>query len=742
MEEFLYICSVKWINYIWFAVLLAVFSSCNSFNRDSACLQDKLHEQQQHADSLIVHVCDALKTNNLDSLMYYTRSSDDVLLYVYRGNQLVYWTDSWLSSSRYPVRNICDKWQFAHWNNAIGICKRVNVGDMHILTVIPIKYNYRVTSESLHNTFIAPFEGDERWRLTMRKGNTEDSYPIYSTDGEYLFSIVNSSEEITLQNTIHIENFSYQSILASEKHDDIKRNRIYVYYLFTILVVGALLVLAIIRIAKNKGVQNLSLSGRLQLVLTPVMMFALLSIFLLSVMYIRQVFVARQRDNLQEKAKYIQQALQNMYYWDLGLSRKNSSALNIDLRDISFVYETDIHVYDMNGQLLGSSSPQIFDYGIVSHCIAPEAFFTDNPTLVQDEQMGDVRYLSAYTEFVNGSFTRIGYIAVPSFISQSEMNANVEDFIIRMLPLYIVLLLLAILVVWLFARGVAEPLRAITLQLKNYRLGEKNEHISYAFHDEIGDLLQHYNMMMDVLADSTQKLARSEREGAWRTMARQVAHEINNPLTAMKLTLQQLQRRKGTEQFDDYFNRSTKLLIEQIDNLGNIATSFSSFAKMPEVKPVEVDIAAKLSSFITLLKNNSANIPIRYIGPEMGMTALADSEQIIQVFTNIARNAIQAMKGRKDADLIIILKSVLDSQRVAKGLSADHQWIEVSFSDNGPGIPNDIREKVFIPNFTTKNTGAGLGLAISKNIVEGSGGKISFQSSEKGTIFFVYLRKK
>lgn len=742
MEEFLYICSVKWINYIWFAVLLAVFSSCSSFNRDCVRLQNTLHEQQQRADSLISHVCDALETNNFDSLVYYTRSSNDVLLYVYRGQQLVYWTDSWLSASRYPMRNVYDTWQFAQWDNALGVCKRVRLGDMHLLAVIPIKYNYRVTSDNLHNIFIAPFQGNEHWRLTLRKGKTEDSYPIYSVTGEYLFSLVNATEEIVSHNTVHIENFSYQSILASEKHDDANRNRIYVYYVFAVLLVGALLTLAIVRIVQNRGIQNLSLSGRLQLVLTPVMMFALISIFLLSVVHIRQMFIARQRDNLQEKAKYIQQALQNMYYWDLGLGRENSSALNIDLRDISFVYETDIHVYDMNGQLLGSSCPQIFDYGIVSHSIAPEAFFTDNSTLVQDEQMGDVRYLSAYTEFVNGSFTQIGYIAVPSFISQSEMNTDVEDFIIRMLPLYMVLLLLAILVVWLFARGVAEPLRAITLQLKNYRFGEKSKHISYAFHDEIGDLLQHYNTMMDVLADSTQKLARSEREGAWRTMARQVAHEINNPLTAMKLTLQQLQRRKGTEQFDDYFNRSTKLLIEQIDNLGNIATSFSSFAKMPEVNPVAMDIAAKLSSFITLLKNNSANIPIRYIGPEEGMMALADSEQIIQVFTNIARNAIQAMKGCKDADLIIILKSVLDSQRMSKGLSEDFQWIEISFSDNGPGIPDDIRDKVFIPNFTTKNTGAGLGLAISKNIVEGSGGKISFQSSEKGTIFFVYLRKK
>ena len=124
------------------------------------------------------------------------------------------------------------------------------------------------------------------------------------------------------------------------------------------------------------------------------------------------------------------------------------------------------------------------------------------------------------------------------------------------------------------------------------------------------------------------------------------------------------------------------------------------------------------------------------------MSAIADAEQITQVFTNIVRNALQAMEGRNDGDVIIILKQVPDSQRLVKGLSEQEQWVEMSFSDNGPGIAEEVRDKVFIPNFTTKNTGAGLGLAISKNIVEGSGGKITFQTSEKGTTFFVYLKKK
>ena len=280
-------------------------------------------------------------------------------------------------------------------------------------------------------------------------------------------------------------------------------------------------------------------------------------------------------------------------------------------------------------------------------------------------------------------------------------------------------------------------------QLSKQRLGENGKHIDYAYADEVGELVEHYNQMMDALAESTQQLARNEREMAWRTMARQVAHEINNPLTPMKLTLQQLQRTKGTERFDSSFDKSTQLLIEQIDNLSHIAQSFSSFAKMPEVKPTTVDIAEKLYNFLTLMRNNPDQIPIRYVGPDKGVLAIADAEQITQVFTNIVKNAIQAMNGKKDSDIIIILKTQLNQQLIHSGELnlTTNNWIEISISDNGPGIPNELREKVFLPNFTTKNTGAGLGLSISKNIVEASGGRITFRTSEAGTTFYIYLKK-
>ena len=195
----------------------------------------------------------------------------------------------------------------------------------------------------------------------------------------------------------------------------------------------------------------------------------------------------------------------------------------------------------------------------------------------------------------------------------------------------------------------------------------------------------------------------------------------------MKLSVQKLQLKHGTEQFDAYFDKTAKMLIEEIDNLAHIAQSFSTFAKQPDVVTTEVDIARKLSHVITLQRENDEQIPIRYVGADEGVIVRADKEQISQVFVNILRNALQA----SPTDIIVMLNTNYSEREV-----------QISISDDGTGIPEDIQARIFQPNFTTKSNGNGLGLAISKHIVEGSGGRIEFETSPKGTTFYIYLRKK
>ena len=733
----------KCIILILLGCLLMGLSACHNLSLGGKSLQRTLQHQQQRATELTNHLCRAIEANNFDSIWAYTQSDKNILFYVYEGRQLVYWSNSWLSASERTVRYIYDQWHFAQWDNAQGIYYRKQVGSFEVLVVIPIKYNYLVTSTLLHNQFIPPFYGDERWRLVFRQGD-DNSVPIYSYDGLYLFSILEDETTAVEENATEVmKNFSYQAILASDQQEQTSaKSKLRMYYVITGVLIGVLFFIAVFSLVKYRGFRRMKLGGKFQMVLTPLVLVILLSIFMLSTEHIRRLFIETQQLRLTKKAHYVQMALQNMYFWDMAISPAHTAALNIDLREMSFVYETDIHVYDMNGRLIGSSTPQLFELGLLSRYVASEPFFSDNTTMVQYEHIGSVRYLSAYTEFINGNYAQIGYVALPSFISQSEMTAHVENFMAKLLPLYIILLLISILIVWGISHMITSSLGVVSAQLKKNHLGEKGEHIDYEFSDEVGEIVTQYNQMMDALAESTQRLARTEREMAWRTMARQVAHEINNPLTPMKLTLQQLQRTKGTERFEEYFDRSTQLIIDQIDNLSHIAKSFSSFAKMPEVNPTEVDVAAKLYSFITMMRNNPSDIPIRYVGPESGVMVIADAEQITQVFTNIVRNAMQAMEGRENSDIIIIMKNASKGSMLEHDLDPQKKWMKISFSDNGPGIPADMIDKVFVPNFTTKNTGAGLGLPISKNIVEGSGGKICFQTSEKGTTFFVYLQKK
>ena len=745
MQKKYYFCSVKrkiGILFILFALLVGI-SSCQSTTWNGKRLQRTLHHQQHRANELLAYVSAAIETNNFDSIWHYTQADETILFYIYKGTQLVYWSNAWLSASERAKWELHDQWHFVRWDNAQGICYRKQVGDYKVLVAIPIKYNYLVTTPVLHNYFIPPFRGPENSSLSLHQAN-DDSFPIYSYDGLYLFSISNGTEyDSIVQNEEVIDNFSYQAILATDQQEQASaKSKLRMYYVITGIMIGLLLFVAVFSLVKYRGFRRMRLSGKFQLVLTPLVMVILLSIFLLSIEHIGRLFIETQQLRLSKKAKYVQMALQNMYFWDLSISPANTLALNVDLRDMSFVFETDIHVYDLNGRLIGTSTPQLFDLGLLPRHLAPEPFFKGEPSVVQYEQIGNVRYLSAYTEFINGNFAKIGYIALPSFISQTEMNVHVENFMVRLLPLYIILLLISILIVWGISYATTSSLSVVSDQLKKQQLGADAKHIEYVFSDEVGEIITQYNLMVDALEESSERLARTEREMAWRTMARQVAHEINNPLTPMKLTLQQLQRTQGSERFNEYFQRSTQLLIDQIDNLSHIAKSFSSFAKMPEVNPTKVDVANKLFKVITLMRNNPDQVPIRYVGPESGVMAIADADQITQVFNNILRNAFQAMEGRPDSDIIVILKPATEQSIEDEQLNPNKKWVKISISDNGPGIPLEMQDKVFVPNFTTKNTGAGLGMPISKNIVEGSGGKISFISSEKGTTFLVYLQKK
>ncbi len=234
--------------------------------------------------------------------------------------------------------------------------------------------------------------------------------------------------------------------------------------------------------------------------------------------------------------------------------------------------------------------------------------------------------------------------------------------------------------------------------------------------------------MLDELEKSAGLLARSEREGAWREMAKQVAHEIKNPLTPMKLSIQHLQRalKDNIPDVKELTEKISQRLIEQIENLSNIATAFSDFAKMPQGNFIHLDIIPILSSTVELFQE-SEQIEIKFQYPENICLVNGDKEQLMRVFTNIIKNAIQAIPENQEGIIDILLE--------------DNQTnFLISIKDNGVGIAEEKRNHIFEPNFTTKSSGSGLGLAISKNIIERMSGKIWFESTLNSfTTFYIEI---
>ena len=718
------------IFYILFFCLLS--ASCSSPQFDAKRINRTLHKQEVKAMELTMQLSEKLQGESFDSIWNLTQnSSDNCLFYIFNRRTMVYWSDNWLAGDEVVLRNY-DKWFYQRFTNAHCVCRWTRAGEYNILTIIPIRYAYPFENRQLKNGYVKPFRADKKTDISPIK--SIENPAIYASDGTFLFTMTKdtTSHNVQREQTGLAESFSYRALLSSDNNDSKQSkpvSKVRAYYIVEILIYAIIILIGIVGLIRAGGFKNMKIRTKVYYIINALVLFASVYVFTISTIHMRERYKTQQRDLLGKKTGYIQKALQEPYFWTINLSEKNELGMNIDLRDLSFVYETDILVYDLQGNLVGSSTPALFNKGIVSRHIAPEPFFSRKSTMTQDEQIGDMHYLSAYTEFFNGNYVQIGYIAVPMFIYEEEVNEEVDRFLAKLLPANLIVLLLSIIISFFIVRTMTQPLSELSEKMKNLRIGEPDSRVEYTNNDEVGQLVKRYNEMVEQLELSTEKLAQSEREGAWRIMARQIAHEINNPLTPMKLSIQQLQRRKkmGDEHFDEYFDSSTAGLIEKIDELSRIAQSFSQFAKISK-ECEELDIAARVYSVISLFRNNSRNIPIRYIGVEKGVRVIA-SQNISQVFNNLIKNSLQATENRVDGDIIVILQE--------KG-----KEVEISVSDNGCGIPAEIQDKIFLPNFTTKSTGAGLGLAVTKEIVESSGGSISFVSSPSGTTFYVHLKKQ
>jgi len=410
----------------------------------------------------------------------------------------------------------------------------------------------------------------------------------------------------------------------------------------------------------------------------------------------------------------------------------NNEDLENMVRRVSEIHGTDINFYDLNGNLVVSSHLIIYSKGILSRKMNPVAYYNlHNRNLIQfinEEQMTRVSYQSIYSPVRDSEGKAYAYLNIPSFDSQTELKREISNFLVTIINLNAFIFLVAGAVALLITNRITSSFTLISNKMRAINLGTTNEEIPWHRDDEIGGLVKEYNKMVNKLEASAAQLAKSEREGAWREMARQVAHEIKNPLTPMKLSIQYLQKAidNNSPNVKEMTAGVARTLVEQIDHLSKIAADFSQFANIGNPKSEVFDLHEMLFS-LTSLYAATENLHFEWVPVHQRVILFADKTQLNRLFTNLLQNAVEACDNNT-------FKKIIMTEEL------DHENIIIKVADNGDGIPLKVQEKIFTPNFTTKSSGTGLGLAMSKNIVEQAKGDIWFETKEfEGTTFFVRL---
>jgi nitrogen fixation/metabolism regulation signal transduction histidine kinase len=341
-----------------------------------------------------------------------------------------------------------------------------------------------------------------------------------------------------------------------------------------------------------------------------------------------------------------------------------------------------------------------------------------------------MEYLSIYVPVLGDNRKTVAYLNIPYFNSQNRLKQEIASFLVTIINLNAFIFLLSGIIALFLTNRITGSFTLISAMMKDVNLGKHNAEIVWTKKDEIGGLVKEYNKMVQKLEESAAALAKTEREGAWREMARQVAHEIKNPLTPMKLSIQYLQKAiyNNAPNVKELSANVAQTLVEQIDHLSRIASEFSQFANIGNARNEVFDLNTLLDSLV-YLHDVQDRVSIHWTPGKEPVMIKADKTQINRLFTNLLQNAIEAIPEEENGTITVQEHTNVNDGKVI-----------VSIKDSGTGISASTRANIFTPNFTTKTSGTGLGLAICKGIVEQARGNLWFNTEEgKGSIFFVEL---
>ncbi|MEZ4909350.1 MAG: HAMP domain-containing sensor histidine kinase [Saprospiraceae bacterium] len=457
-----------------------------------------------------------------------------------------------------------------------------------------------------------------------------------------------------------------------------------------------------------------SLKTKIQLSIIGLILLGFLIIGVITGYYFKNLMEVNQNQNNGQTATNIISNIQS----DINQLSEDADIqkfISLKVSEYSQIHNKPLTVYNTDGALVGYSSEENIPVRLSwDKCANPSM----HSFRFHNLDVYPISYDSTMPE---------SYIGIVKTANTGAM-INILDFMSTILNAYIFLFLIAGALAITITNSITQPLSILTEKLKGFKLGKKNEQLEWNSNDEIGILIKNYNNLTDQLEKSATILAKTERDMAWREMAKQVAHEIKNPLTPMKLSIQYLEKssQSNPERASQLIPRISNTLIEQIDNLTQIANEFSNFATMPTANNEKVALNDIVEAVHDLFRKRE-DMDINMIEPIDELYAFADKNHLVRILNNLLKNAIQAIPENRRGKIEI-------------ELTREHNNAVIRISDNGTGIPDHMKEKVFTPNFTTKSSGTGLGLAICANMIESFNGKIYFETTlNKGTDFYISI---
>ncbi|MNK56396.1 Sporulation kinase A [compost metagenome] len=445
---------------------------------------------------------------------------------------------------------------------------------------------------------------------------------------------------------------------------------------------------------------------------------------------IKSQYLEQQTEQVREKVRKVQLAYEKQIA--LAGTISNNSEAQFEFNQFADVNGIYLNLYDINGNLYLTTLPRLYDLGIIGRKMGPMAYMQlavqqKSEFINPAEKIGAFSYAAAYAPVRNADNQTIAYISIPYYSNEEDYQARIGLFINTLINIYaLVFVLIGVLAVFL-ANQITSPLTFIQENIRRTKLGQANQPLIWHRQDEIGVLIKEYNKMIAELEISANKLARSERESAWREMAKQVAHEIKNPLTPLKLGVQLLEKswKEQDPNFEKKFERFNKSFVEQIDSLATIASEFSNFAKMPDTKLEHIALVPIIEQAKEVFSSMD-HVEIHILNrSNTDIVVLGDKDQLLRSFNNLLKNAIEAADGKEKCVIKIHIAN-------------DEKQAFVEVEDNGKGIDSSLHSSIFRANFTTKSSGTGLGLAFVKQAIENAGGKVEFTSVlNNGTIFYL-----